>query len=157
MVLTIRDLVEIAPSNNTIGLSLGDGGFIACALEVVVLFDKEPVRFTLVGRLATHANEGPFALQLFAVQDELERAGTQCLIYIAADWLRLPSTLVPNHDSAAAILALGYDALEPAVFHGVVFHLDGEPLVRHDITGALGDRPAFEHAVPAESKIVVEM
>ena len=157
MVLAVSDLVEVASGYHAVGLGLGDRGIVTRALELVVLLDQQPVGFFLVGCLAAHANQGPFALQLVAMQDELQRASTQRRVHVRADRLRLPRSLVPHHDGAAAILALGNDAFEPAVFHGMVFHLHGEPLVCHDVARALGDGPALEHAVPSQPKIVVKM
>ena len=107
--------------------------------------------------LPLHADERPFALQLGAVEDELERAVAQAFVDVGVAGLRLPGALVPDHDGAAAVLAFGDDAFEAAVFHGVVFDLDGEALVGDDIAGALGDGPAFEDAVPAEAEVVVKV
>ena len=90
------------------------------------------------------------------MEDELQRAVAQAGVDVGVAGLRLPCALVPDHDGAAAVLALGDDALEAAVLHGVVFDLDGEALVPHVIAGALGDGPAFEDAVPAEAEVVVQ-
>ena len=65
--------------------------------------------------------------------------------------------MIPEHDGAAAVLACGDDSLEAAVFHGVIFDLDGEAFVGGDVAGAFGDGPAFEDAVPAEAEVVVEV
>src|SRR6202034_4446059 len=67
-----------------------------------------------------------------------------------------PRSRYPQHHGAAAVLSLGDSALEAAVFHGVVFNLDGEPLVRNDVAWPLGDSPAFEHAIPAQAEVVVQ-
>ncbi len=71
--------------------------------------------------------------------------------------LRVPGALVPDHDGAAAVLAFGDDALEAAVLHGVVFDLHGEAAVAGVVAGAFGDGPGFEHAVPAEAEVVVQV
>ena len=107
--------------------------------------------------LAVHADERPFALELGAVEDELQRAVAQAGVDVGVGGLRLPGALVPDHDGAAAVLALGDDAFEAAVLHGVVFDLHGEALVGDDVAGALGDGPGFEDAVPAEAEVVVEV
>src|ERR1700744_6522034 len=69
----------------------------------------------------------------------------------------MPSALVPDHDGAAAVLAFRNDAFEAAVLHGVVFDRDEEAAVGGDVTGTFGDGPGFEHAVPAEAEVVVEV
>ncbi len=88
-----------------------------------------------------HADERPLSFELGAVQDELQRALAQALVDVGERGLRLPCALVPEHHRAAAVLALGDDALEPAVLDGMVFHLNGEALVRDDIAWTLGDGP----------------
>ena len=98
-----------------------------------------------------------FPLSLSPCRMNLRRAGAQAFVDVGVGGLRLPCALVPEHDGAAAVLALGDDAFEAAVLHGVVFDLDGEALVGDDVAGALGDGPAFEHAVPAEAEVVVEV
>ncbi len=133
------------------------GGSVSRALEVVVLFDEEPVGFALVGVLALHADEGPFSLHALAVHDEFEAAGAEAFVDVGVAGLGLPCALIPDHDGASAVLAFGDDAFEAAVLHGVVFDLDGEAFVLDDVAGALGDGPAFEDAVPAEAEVIVEM
>ena len=149
---------DAAAGDGGVGFGLGDGGIGGWALEVVVLLDEQPVGlgFGAAG-LAVHADERPFSLELGAVEDELQRAVAQALVDVGVGGLRLPGALVPDHDGAAAVLALGDDALEAAVLHGVVFDLHGEALVGDDVAGALGDGPGFEHAVPAEAEVVVQM
>ena len=122
-----------------------------------MLFDEEPVGFALVGVLALHADEGPFSLHAVAVHDEFEAAGAEAFVDVGVTGLGFPCALVPDHDGASAVLAFGDDAFEAAVFHGVVFDLDGETLVLDDVAGAFGDGPAFEDSVPAEAEVVVEM
>ena len=68
-----------------------------------------------------------------------------------------PGALVPDHDGAATVLALGNDAFEAAVFEGMVFDLDGEAAVVRVVAGAFGDGPTFEDASPAETEVVVEV
>ena len=159
MVFAGGDLFHGAAGDDGVGFGVGDGGVGGRALEVVVLLDEEPVGLGLVEppELAVHADERPLALHLGAVEDELERAVAQAGVDVGVGGLRLPGALVPEHDGAAAVLALGDDAFEAAVLHGVVFDLDGEALVRDDVAGALGDGPGLEDAVPAEAEVVVEV
>ena len=102
----------------------------------------------LVTVVAVHADEGPVAVHLFAVEGELEIALFQALVDVDE---RLPGALIPDHDGASAVLAFGDGSFEAAVFDGVVFDLDGEALVGGVVAGAFGDGPAFEDAAPAEA------
>src|SRR5690606_29575018 len=68
----------------------------------------------------------------------------------------LPAAFIPEHDRAAAIFALGNGALEAAIVERMVFDAHGETLVGGIIGWALGHRPALEHAIEFDTKIVVE-
>ena len=165
MVALVGDLVYGAAGDGGVGLGVGDRGVHRAVLELVVLFDEEPVG--LVGGAPAragagfgaraHAHERPLAVHLGAVHYELERACAESFGDVFVAGLRVPGALVPDHDSAAAVLAFGDDALEAAVFHGVVFDLDGEAAVAGVVAGTLGDGPGFEDAVPAEAEVVVEV
>src|SRR6185437_7043633 len=155
------DLVHGAAGDGGVGLGVGDGSGGFGPLEVVVLLDEEPVG--LIGRAPAraggaggfwaHADERPLAVQLGAVEDELERALAEGFGDVFVTGLRAPGALIPDHDGAAAVLAFGDDALEAAVLHGVVFDLDGEAAVAGVVAGTLGDGPGLEHAIPAETEV----
>src|ERR1035441_5419867 len=158
VIFAAGDLIDAAAGDNGVGFGVGDGGRGGRPLEVVVLLDEQPVGFGLgAAGAAMHADERPLSLELRAVKDELQRARAQAGVNVGVGGLRLPRALVPDHHGAAAVLALGDDAFEAAVLHGVVFDLHGEALVGDDVAGALGDGPGFEHAVPAQSEVVVQM
>src|SRR5579871_4721315 len=158
MVLAVRDLFHGAPGYNGVGLSLGDAGLRRGTLEFVVLFDEQPVGLGVgAAGAAMHADERPLALQLSAMKDELERAFAQAVIDIGVSRLRFPGALVPQHDGAPTVLPLGDDSFKAAIFHGMVFDLHGQPLIRDNIAGSLGNGPGFEHAIPAEAKIIVKV
>src|SRR5262249_8851777 len=57
---------------------------------------------------------------------------------------------------AAAVLALGDDALERGVLEGMVLDLYGEALLRGVEARALGDRPREQDAVELEAEVVVQ-
>ena len=151
------DLFDGAAGDDAVGFGFGDGRIGFGALVVVVFFDEEPVGLGGVRELAAHADEGPLPFHLRAVHDEFEAAGAETFVDVGVAGLRLPCAVVPEHDGAAAVLAFGDDAFEAAVFHGVIFDLNGEALVFDDVAGAFGDGPAFEDAVPAETEVVMEM
>src|SRR6185437_5855389 len=69
---------------------------------------------------------------------------------------RLPGAAVPDHDRAAAILALGDGALEFVVIDRVILDLHGEPLFARDKAWAARHRPALHHAVKLKPQIIVQ-
>ncbi len=148
------NFLDAASGNGGVGGFVGDGGVGFGALVLVVLLDEEPV-VLLVTRAGLHADERPFAVELGAVEDELQRAVAEAGIDIRVAGLRFPAALVLDHDGASSILALGDDAFEAAVLHGVIFDLDGEALVFHVVGRALGAGPGFQDAVPAEAEVEV--
>ena len=87
------------------------------------------------------------------VQAELELAGGIVRPRVAD---RLPGAPVPEHDRAAAILALGDGALERAVVERMVLDMDGEPALGRVQARALRHRPALQHAVQLEAEVVVQ-
>ncbi len=118
----------------------------------VVALDHQPIVVLLVG-LAVHPDEMPAPAQLFAFQFEFEMALGQPLVRIAD---RLPLAAVPHNDRTAAILALGYRALEIAVVERVVLDMDGEALFARHEARALGHRPAFQNAVQFQPEVVMQ-
>ena len=147
------DGVQVAMRDHAVGRFVNDGRRVGGAFELVMFLDEQPVGLGLLRSFAAHADQRPVALQLVAVQDKFETAGAEAFIRIAH---RLPGPGVPQHHGAAAVLSLGDGALEAAIFHGVVFDLDGEPLVRDDVAWPLGNSPAFEHAIPAQAEVVMQ-
>ena len=69
---------------------------------------------------------------------------------------RLPGAAVPQHDGAAAILALRDVPFEAAVFERVVLDVDGETLFRRIEARPPRHRPALQNAVELEPEIVVQ-
>ena len=64
---------------------------------------------------------------------------------ISGVWVfeRLPSSLIPKHDGAAAVFSFGNSALEGTVFERMVLHFDGKALLAGIEAWALRNRPAF--------------
>src|SRR5579883_1982048 len=67
-----------------------------------------------------------------------------------------PMAAIPDHHGAAAIFSFWDDSLKVPVVDGVVFHLDGEPLLTRIETGAARDSPALEHAVEFQPEVVMQ-
>ncbi len=125
---------------------------IALPGMLVAVLDQQPVH-PLAGP-ALHADQHPAAMQVLAVQGELQVAGCQALLGRHA--LRRPGAAVPELDGAAAILAFRDGALEVAVVQRVVLHLDRQPLVMRVQRRAARDRPGLEHAVEFQPQVVVQ-
>ena len=156
MIFRRRNLLERPPGHHAVRRSLGDPRHILMLLVLVMLLNQQPVRFGLMRRLAAHADQRPLAVHLLAMHDDFQTPRPQPLIHIRMPGLRFPCALVPEQHRPAAILALGDGPFKAAILHGMVFHLDRQALVMHDIARPLGHGPALEHAVPAEAKVIVQ-
>ena len=104
---------------------------------------------------ASRAHQHPRALQLIAVQRELQVAFFERRVGVGR--LGRPSAMVPNHNRSAAILALGNDALEIAVFEGMILDLHGQTLDGGIERGPFGHGPREQHAIPLQAKIVMQV
>ena len=153
MILGVGNRVHIPLGEDAVGFLLGNWLVAGLLLVLVVFLNQQPVRLGFVGRPAAHAHQNPFAVQLLAVKHKLEVALGQALIRVA---YRLPGSFIPQHHRAAAVLAFGDRAFEPSILHGVIFHLDGQPLIAGHVARALGHRPALEHSVQSKAEVVVQ-
>ena len=96
--------------------------------RVVLLLDQQPRLLALAGA-AVHAHQRPAAVQLLAVEAELELAGAVAGARVAD---RLPGAVVPDDHLARAVLALRDRSLEAAVVDRVVLDVHRHPLVGRD-------------------------
>src|SRR5215472_16954450 len=103
----------------------------------VALLDQEPVLTLAAGMAPAHPHQGPFAVQFLPVQLEFERALFVGLLGIGIE--RRPAAAIPDHRGAGAILALGDDSFEAAIFERMVLDMNREPLF-----SGIGTRP-FRH------------
>src|SRR2546423_1802946 len=101
-------------------------------------FDQKPVGALAALAVTAEAYEHPCTLQFLAHKREFEFAFAQARCWVA---IRGPEAAVPEHDGAAAILALRDGALEVPVIERVILGLYGEALVAGVKRWALGDRP----------------
>ena len=129
-----------------------DIGFIGGAGEFIVALDEKPV-LALFARLAVHPHEMPAAVELLAVQLELEMALLQAFVRIPE---RRPRSIVPHDDRAAAVFAFGDRALEIGIFQRMVFDRDGEALLAWVQARTAGHRPALENPVQREPEVVMQ-
>src|SRR5260370_18699091 len=157
MVFTLRNLLEAAARDNTVRLLIRNARIVLAPFELVMLLDQQPVRLPLIRRLAAHANQRPLPLHLPAMQDELQRTRAQSSVHVRMSGLRLPRSLVPDHNRPAAVLPLRNDALKTAILHRMIFHLHREPFVAGKVARPLRNRPALQYTIPPKPKIVVQM
>ncbi len=122
---------------------------------LVVLVQEQPL--FLARPVLVPPDEDEPAGQLLALEVDVELAlldgGDRLGVGRAGGRPRPP---VPHDDVAAAVLALGDDALEVEVLDGVVFHVDGQLPGFGVERRALGDGPAGEHPVDLQPEVVVQ-
>ncbi len=99
----------------------------------VALLDEQPVLLALL-----HLHERPVAVKLVAAQLEEELAFGESLAPILE---RDPFAAIPHDHAARAVVALGNDALEVAVFERVILDLHGETLVFRVVRRPFRHRP----------------
>src|SRR5207253_10688973 len=100
--LVRRDLFDAAARENRLRPLFEDVGLVALARGVIAPLDEQPVVAFLPGG-AAHAHQMPEAVQLFALELEVEPALGEPLVRIAA---RHPGAAIPHQHRAAAVLAL---------------------------------------------------
>src|SRR5262245_16891450 len=88
------------------------------------------------------------------MEDEFELAGTIAFARIAHG---LPGAAVPEHDGAAAVFSLRYDAFEAALLDGMILDVHRQSLHARVEAWPLGDRPAFQDTVKLQPKVVMQM
>ena len=107
-------------------------------------------------RAAARADDRESALELLAVEPELELAVPDRLARLERGRLGLPRPPVPDDHVAGAVLLGRDDALEVEVLDGVVLDVDRHPPDLGVQGRALGDRPGDEDAIDLEAEVVVE-
>ncbi len=117
------------------------------------MLDQQPLWFSRVAAGRTHQHPAP--LQFFAGESEFDFTRAVCRLGIAV--FGNPVAAVPDHDGAAAVLALGNGSFEVGVFDRVIFDLDRQTFLRGVEAGTLGDRPAFERAAHLQAKVVMQV
>ena len=120
---------RVRPVTAEFGISSRMSGSDFSRGELVGRLDQQP-RLLPFARALAHAHQMPVALELLAVQFEIEMALLHALVRIV---FRRPGAAVPDHHGAAAVLALRDGAFEFVVFDRMILDVDGEPLVaRHE-------------------------
>ena len=129
---------------------------IILAGEFVAVLDQQPVvaLAAVAGRAScARAQSCPCSFSPASVNlsSPLRRAASTSLVAFGH-----PEAAVPQHDRAAAILALGDRAFEVAVVERMVLHLDRQALVGRIERRALRHRPGLEDAIVLQAEIVVQ-
>ncbi len=128
---------------------------IEAGLNVLVaMLDQQPLGSLAAGTARFYMRKHKAAVQLFAMEIELEVALFEHLVGIAAH--RFPCAQVPDHDSSCAVVAFGDGAFEIEVGNGMILHLHGETFVSGIERRALGNGPRFQHAIHFQSKVIVK-
>src|SRR5438477_3495822 len=111
-------------------------------------FNDQPTGLSI---LRISATQRPFAFQFLAGKKNCERAFPEITLhsFVRSD--------IPNHDSAAAILAFGNDALELQIVDRVVLCLKASARLTILERNSLRHRPRLQHVVHFQSKVVMEM
>ena len=133
------------------GFAGEDGGvvlFFGYGLHVLAALDEEP--FVAAAEL----DEIPFAAEFFSGEDEVEFPFFE--IFGGGVGEGFERAAVPDHDGAAAVLALGDGAFEIDVGDGMILDVDGEAAVAFFVGHALRHGPGFEGAADFEAEVVVE-
>src|SRR5262249_3688198 len=152
-ITVVRDVVEHTLGRDTLRKSLGDLVVRRRPGRVVAPLDEEP-RLSGVATLApSNPDEVPAPAKLLAVQHELELSLRQPRTGIAD---RLPGASIPQQHGAAAVLSLGDDALESAVFHRMILGAHRKTLRAGVEARSLGDGPADQDAVQLQAEVVVQ-
>ena len=120
--------------------------------KLVAMFDQEPVGPLLAFPLA-HPGQNPAAVEFLALESEIQLAFS----YDRCGVIAFPIAAIPNHDCAAAVLALRNGAFEVAVVQRMVFDLDREPLVMRIERRAFGDGPGFEDAIEFKPQVIMKV
>ena len=116
---------RVRPVTAEFGISSRMSGSDFLRGEFVGRLDQEP-RLLPFARALAHAHQMPVALQLLAVQLEIEMALLHALVRIV---LRRPGAAVPDHHGAAAVLAFRDGAFELVVFDRMILDVDGKALL----------------------------
>ena len=87
------------------------------------------------------------------MQDQRQIAAGEIAVGVAG---RLPGSVIPKHDGAAAILPLRDGSLKVAVIQRMILDLHRQRLSSGFMTGPVRHRPALENAIQLQPKIVVK-
>src|SRR5579862_959190 len=69
---------------------------------------------------------------------------------------RGPRAAIPDKHGAGTVLALRNRPFEGAVIERMIFDMNGEALLAGYETGTARNRPAFQHAVEFEPKVIMQ-
>ena len=150
--LLAGDLIHHAPGLHRFRPLLEDVDCTGRARRIIIALDQQPV-LALLARLAGYADKMPAAMELLAVELELEMAFRIALVRITN---RFPAAAIPDDHRAAAILALRDRALELTVLEGMILHVHRKALLARDQARTARHRPALQHAVQLQPEIVVQ-
>ncbi len=120
------------------------------------MFDQQPIGSLAAELIAMHTHQHPTAFELCAFQREFKVACKEGLVR-GLGALGSPEAAVPQHDRAAAVLALRDRALEITVVERMILDFHGQTFVGGIQRRSAGNRPGLEHTLPFQAHIVVQL
>ncbi len=174
----VRSICLPVPERVAIGLDVvvGPAGLDALRMvlgvpagleEFVALLDEQPLialvvlegaggRVVALSPAAASPDDREAAVDLLAVEDELELPVLDGAERVESGRLRLPRAPVPDDHVPGAVLLRRDDTLEVEVLDRVVLDVDSHAPDRRIEGQALGDRPAHQDAFDLQAEVVVE-
>ncbi len=132
-------------------------GRVAFDRAFVAMLDQQPGVLRLAGLIALQPHDHPGSVHPLAFHDELQFALGQRLADVLEALLGRPVAAVPQHDRAAAILALGDGAFEIAILERMILDLHRHPAVLRVERRRLRHRPRPERPLVFEAQIEVQV
>jgi hypothetical protein len=120
-----------------------------------MMLDEQPVCPPTTVAVVVHPDEDKAAMQLFAIQRELEVAFLKRLLRRFLSF-RLPVAAIPKHHGTTAVLAFGDRPLEVTIIERMVLDLDCKPLITGIEGRSFGDSPGCKDAVQFEAKVIMK-
>lgn len=153
--LALGDLLYRAARRH--GAVLVQHGLAVAVLGVAVMvLDQQPIGpFAATQLVVAQPDQDPAAMQLFALEPELEFALVE-RVGRRRRLLRLPIPAIPQQDGTAAILTFGDGAFEVAIIQRMILDLHGKALVMRVQRWPSGDCPRLEYTVELEPQIVMQ-
>ena len=135
------------------GLGLDDIELRGRARLLIVFLDQQPL-LLVAAALEPGAYQRPVTGEFFTDQGEFELARR---VGFARIIVGLPNASVPYDHIPRTVLAGGNAALETAIAQWVVFNMHRQAFLARVQAWALGHRPAQQHAIEFQAKVVVQV
>jgi len=108
---------------------------------------------TFLAPLTSHTDESPGPRQFVTVKRELQAPAHEARARI---FERSPAATVPEQHGTSAVLPRRNETFKVCIVDRMVFHLNGEALLRGIETRTLGHGPAFQGSILLQTKVIVQ-